>query len=357
MKDFQTKITLWYEQNKRDLPWRNTQDPYKIWLSEVVLQQTRVAQGLSYYLNFIRAFPTVFDLSRAKEEKVLKLWQGLGYYTRARNLLQTAQTIVKDHNGDFPKNYHELLKLKGIGEYTAAAIASMAFGQATAVVDGNVVRVLSRVFGIDAPYDTSMGKKLFREKAQSLIGKQEPGKYNQAVMEFGATFCSPKTPDCPTCIFHSDCVANLQGRSHELPIKSKKTKIKNRFFNYLVFLQEKEGQTITFLNKRKNKDIWKNLYDFPIIESERILDTNETIQHPDFLKIAGESGFTILSSHTGIQHLLTHQKININFTVVKPSHLWPGLKKFTVLGLKDIANCPVPKPIETFLFEYFIKKG
>ena len=277
--NFSKTLIHWYIQYKRDLPWRNDTNPYTIWLSEIMLQQTRVAQGLPYYVRFTSAFPTVFDLANASEEAVLKLWQGLGYYSRARNLHQTSQYIAFELNGEFPKCYSELLKLKGIGEYTAAAIASFSYNEKVPVVDGNVYRVLSRYFGVETDIASTGAKKEFTALAQELIPNDKANIFNQAIMEFGALQCVPKNPNCENCVFNDSCVALQKKKVGQLPVKSKKIKVTNKYFNYLVFLDENAN---TIISKRTQKGIWHNLYEFPVIETneevgfETILDAVKT---------------------------------------------------------------------------------
>ncbi len=271
---FSKTLITWYLDNKRDLPWRKTKDPYHIWLSEIMLQQTRVAQGLPYFLAFTEAFPTVFDLAKADEEKVLKLWQGLGYYSRARNLHATAKYISEELSGNFPNNYKDLLKLKGIGEYTAAAIASFSFKECVPVVDGNVYRVLSRYFDIETDIASSGAKKEFTQLASELIDKKKPELFNQAIMEFGALQCVPKSPDCNSCPLDNSCLALAKNKVSQLPIKLKKQKITNRFFNYLLVIDNKNQAII---NKRTQKGIWHNLYEFPF---ENSFDYETLKKHP-----------------------------------------------------------------------------
>ena len=232
--DFSNSLIKWYLQNKRDLPWRNTIDPYFIWLSEIMLQQTRVAQGMPYFFAFTEAFPTVFDLAKASEQEVLKLWQGLGYYSRARNLHKTAQYVAFELDGKFPDNYKALLSLKGVGDYTAAAIASFSYNEVVPVVDGNVFRVLSRVFDIEADISQPASKKIFQELAMELMPKDHPAIFNQAIMEFGALQCVPKNPDCTICVMNDGCLALKMDKVNQLPVKLKKTKVTNRFFNYFI---------------------------------------------------------------------------------------------------------------------------
>jgi A/G-specific adenine glycosylase len=321
MMIFSNLLIKWYLQNKRDLPWRNTTNPYPIWLSEIMLQQTRVAQGMPYFLSFTTAFPTVFDLANADEEKVLKLWQGLGYYSRARNLHKTAQHIVNEMSGIFPDNYADLLKLKGIGEYTAAAIASFSYNEAVPVVDGNVFRVLSRYFDIETDIAQASAKKEFAALAFELMPKDtrggaelseaNPATFNQAIMEFGALQCVPKSPNCGICIFNESCAALQKKKVAELPVKSKKLKVRNRFFNYLVIADENNN---TLIQKRTAKGIWHNLYEFPLIETDQTEDfdyISERIQK-EFLQ---EHTIISIQEHNenNIIHKLSHQHLHIKF--------------------------------------------
>ncbi|MGV9003012.1 A/G-specific adenine glycosylase [Flavobacterium sp.] len=309
--NFSKTLVSWYLQNKRELPWRNTVNPYPIWLSEIMLQQTRVAQGLPYFLKFTERFPTVFDLATADEETVLKLWQGLGYYSRARNLHQTAQTVAEDFDGKFPSTYKELLKLKGIGEYTAAAIASFAFNENVAVVDGNVFRVLARYFDIETDIASSAAKKEFTALAQELLPKGKANIFNQAIMEFGALQCVPKNPDCKNCVLNDSCLALKYKKVTQLPVKLKKTKVQKRFFNYLIFKDERGN---TLLQKRTQKGIWHNLYEFPLLETlEELTDitTIELIKSQSFVQNKIE--YIKLMNTTKIAHKLSHQHLSISF--------------------------------------------
>ena len=312
---FSNLLIQWYLQNKRDLPWRNTTNPYPIWLSEIMLQQTRVAQGMPYFLSFTTAFPTVFDLAKANEEQVLKLWQGLGYYSRARNLHKTAQHIAFDLAGIFPGTYNDLLKLKGVGEYTAAAIASFSYNEAVPVVDGNVFRVLSRYFDIDTDIAQASAKKEFAALAFELMPKDNPATFNQAIMEFGALQCVPKSPNCSICVFNESCAALQKNKVDQLPVKSKRLKVRNRYFNYLV-LEDQTGNTI--IQKRTDKGIWHNLYEFPLIETEKEEDFNTiaTLTQTDF-----SSQYEIMSmleyNEKSIIHKLSHQHLHIKFWKVK----------------------------------------
>ncbi|MFN4027343.1 MAG: A/G-specific adenine glycosylase [Flavobacterium sp.] len=308
--NFSKSLIQWYLQNKRDLPWRNTVDPYFIWLSEIMLQQTRVAQGLPYFLRFTEAFPTVFDLAKATEEEVLKLWQGLGYYSRARNLHKTAQQVAFDYDGVFPESYAELLKLKGIGEYTAAAIASFAYNESVPVVDGNVYRVLSRYFEVETDIASSGAKKEFMQLAAELLPAGEANLFNQAVMEFGALQCVPKNPDCANCIFNNSCAALQKKKVTLLPIKSKKLKVKTRFFNYLVYTDEVNN---TLIEKRTQKGIWHNLYEFPLLETEKEVSFEELLDLMSNQDIKNKILEVSRFNTALIVHKLTHQHLNIHF--------------------------------------------
>jgi len=308
---FSKSLIQWYLQHKRDLPWRKTPLPYPVWLSEIMLQQTRVAQGLPYFLRFIEAFPTVQDMAAAPEEQVLKLWQGLGYYSRARNLHATAKQVAYDMDGNFPPNYAGLLKLKGVGDYTAAAIASISYGEAVPVVDGNVYRVLARYFGIDTDISNSSAKKQFTELAASLLPKDNASAFNQAMMEFGALQCVPKNPDCGICIFNKECAAFLTGRVNQLPVKLKKTKVTNRYFNYIII---KDGASKTIVNRRSDKGIWYGLYEFPLLETQLLTDEAATVALiKDFNGLGFVPNSIELLHPDVIIHKLSHQKLHIRF--------------------------------------------
>jgi A/G-specific adenine glycosylase len=339
-------LTGWYKQNKRDLPWRNISDPYRIWISEIILQQTRVNQGMSYYLRFIERFPTVNILAEANEDDVLKYWQGLGYYTRARNLHKAAKQIVLDFAGVFPIQHSNLLKLAGIGDYTAAAICSFAYNQTYAVVDGNVYRVLSRVFGIETPIDTNSGKKEFALLAQNLISQSEPGLHNQAIMEFGALQCTPSSPDCMNCPLNSHCRAFELKIVSDLPLKSQKTKVTNRYFNYLFI----ELQGNTFLQKRKAKDVWQNLYEFPLIETDHLLSPGELIENLDFKSLLnGISETDILKISNPMKHVLSHRVIYAQFISIKISNLSESFCHFNQISMSELDNYAVSRLMELFL--------
>lgn len=338
----------WYEQNKRTLPWRETKDPYKIWLSEVILQQTRVQQGLDYYLNFSETFPTVTELADAPSDTVMKMWQGLGYYSRARNMHSTAQWVKNERNSIFPSTYTELLKLKGVGEYTAAAIASMAFEEPVAVVDGNVYRVLARVFGIDSAIDSPKGKKEFAALAQSILDTRRPNLHNQAMMEFGALQCSPKSPDCSICPLAILCEARKSDSIARLPVKSKSLKQKSRYFYYLVI----KNKNSVFLRKRQGKDIWNNLYEFPLIETEQASGLDSLSNSPSWLKWLPSNTYAVRSITPERKHVLSHQYIHhqfIEIDLIGEDGIESLQNEYFCILIPEIKNYAVPKPIERFI--------
>lgn len=345
---FSNLLTRWYLQYKRDLPWRNTQNPYPIWLSEIMLQQTRVAQGLPYFLSFTNAFPTVFDLANASEEQVLKLWQGLGYYSRARNLHKTAQHVAFELNGVFPDNYHDLLKLKGIGDYTAAAIASFSYNEAVPVVDGNVFRVLSRYFDIETNIALASSKKEFAALAFELMPKDNPALFNQAIMEFGALQCVPKNPNCEICVMNNSCLALQKKKVQLLPVKSKKLIVTNRFLNYLVFEDENNK---TVIRKRTGKGIWHNLYEFPLVETpeEVGFDAISVVVKNQFSQNNEIVAITEFNSESLI-HKLTHQRLHIKF--------WKIRVNGTIdngLDYETLITFPFPIVIFNFIEKEFLK--
>jgi A/G-specific adenine glycosylase len=339
MIDFQRLITVWYRLNARSLPWRETKNPYYIWLSEVILQQTKVEQGLGYYLKFINRYPDVLDLARATEEQVLNDWQGLGYYSRARNLHASAKMIVKDFGGVFPMEYEVVRSLKGVGDYAAAAITSFAYGSPYAVLDGNVFRVLSRFFDVDLAIDSSEGKKFFKELSQSLLPAENSAEYNQAIMDFGATQCKPKNPDCFSCVLQGSCLSFSNGVVDDRPVKAKKIKTRNRYFNYLLL----KNKGSFFLKKRLGKDIWQHLYEFPMIE------TNE-VSSLDDLKELIFSEFSCLPKKMKSlkKHILSHQHIYASFIFFDSDYYgsYDGLIK---VEKSDLQNFPLPRLIDRFL--------
>ena len=343
-KQFARLLLNWNStQNDRHMPWKGEKNPYFIWLSEIILQQTRVEQGLPYFLNFKQKYPTVKELANAPEDEVMKLWQGLGYYSRARNLHETAKNIQTNFEGKFPQNFEGLIKLKGVGDYTASAIASFAFGEKKAVVDGNVIRVLARVFGIDLASDTTEGKKKFAALAQQLIDDKEPGPYNQAIMDFGAVVCSPQNPNCDTCPFQKFCVAYQQNRIEELPVKKKKIKVLDRHFNYLVIKSKDE----IFIRKRTGNDIWKNLYELPMFETAKALKKDIKVAVAEYL---GTNNFDITTYTKGPVQLLTHRKIHAQFIEIE-------LQNFKKLAFSDalkiklttLKSYAFPKTVHFFL--------
>lgn len=306
--NFSQEIISWYKLNKRDLPWRNTNDPYIIWLSEIIMQQTRVEQGMPYFNKFAESYPTVADFANASEDEILKMWQGLGYYSRGRNMHHTAQLVMEDHAGYFPKNYEELIKLKGVGEYTAAAISSFSINEAKAVVDGNVFRLLSRYFNVDIPINTGKGKKVFTDLANEVMDKSQAGIYNQAVMEFGSLQCKPRNPDCERCPLRLNCQAYILNKIDELPVKLKTQKTRDRYFNYIIVRKNNN----ILINKRGGNDIWQNLHELPLIETKHLVKAEELVHMPDFTEQFGYNA-KILSISSPIKHILSHQKLHAQF--------------------------------------------
>ena len=347
--DFSNKLLRWYYQNKRDLPWRNTSDPYKIWLSEIILQQTRVEQGMPYYFRFIERFPDVESLADADENDVLKLWQGLGYYSRARNLLFAAKQMLQQF-GRFPETYKELLSMKGIGDYTASAISSIAFNQPHAVVDGNVYRFLSRYFGIETAIDSIEGKKEFKALTQELLDKKNAGVFNQALMEFGALHCKPVNPLCDACPFNQTCDALNNDRISYLPVKEKNTKIRTRYFHYLVFRHHSiTSSHLTFIRQRIGKDIWKGLFEFPLVETKKIISANALINSKGFKDIIQQSKFEFLYQSEIFRHQLSHQLL-----VTKFYHL--GIKKLKSDFLKQECLMIEEKKLDKYAMPQLIVK-
>lgn len=355
MNDFSRTIIEWYGVNKRELPWRESADPYRIWISEIILQQTRVAQGYDYFVRFVGRFPDVKSLAEAEEDEVMKFWQGLGYYSRARNLHAAARSM----NGVFPKTYAEVLALKGVGEYTAAAVCSFAYGMPYAVVDGNVYRVLSRYFGIETPIDSTEGKKLFAALAQEMMDRGRPADYNQGIMDFGAMQCTPQSPDCSCCPLAEGCVALRKGCVAKLPVKQHRTKTTNRFFNYIYV----RAGACTFINKRTGEDIWKNLFELPMIETERALTEEEFVGLKELREMLGEKladgekSKEILQPAVrlvckGVKHVLSHRVIYADFyevIVPEEADCFGGFRKIKVEELGEYA---VPKLVQGFIEKY-----
>ena len=327
----------WYSKYKRELPWRNTTSPYHVWLSEIILQQTRVSQGLDYYNKFVESYPTIEDLAHDTEDNVLKLWQGLGYYSRARNLHATAKVVSNELNGVFPLTYDEIIKLKGIGAYTAAAISSFCYGEKKAVVDGNVYRVLSRYFGINTPIDSTIGKKEFQELAQECLSIDHPGEYNQAIMEFGALQCTP-SPNCGVCPLRVSCTACGNSMVKAFPVKEKKIKVRDRYFNFIVI-----GDDDSFyIQKRAAKDIWQNLYQFPLNESEK------EVSSPFDLKDSILSNAVFLRVSEQFKHLLSHQRIYTKFWEFNLTEM-PAVKGLKKIKKRDIQEFAVPRLMQKYL--------
>ncbi|HXB43100.1 MAG TPA: A/G-specific adenine glycosylase [Puia sp.] len=344
--DFSKKLLDWNKtDNLRTMPWKGEKDPYKIWLSEIILQQTRVEQGWTYYENFIKAFPTVHHLAKAPRKKVFKLWEGLGYYNRCKNLIETAKKISKNYKGKFPRDYQEIKSFKGIGPYTAAAIASFAFNLPFAVVDGNVERVLSRYFGMSTPTDTADGKRMFAELAGALLDKKQPGIFNQAMMDFGAVICKPKNPLCAQCPQQKDCEAYIHQLLDVLPVKSKRIEKKKRWFYYFII----ECKGSVYIHMRKQKDIWQHLYEFVLYESDHALSPREMLNHPFAHNILGKSTIKGKNISLVYKQQLTHQTIYAQFIHVTVPRPLLTLKDFTLVKKKDIMQLPFPKSTATYI--------
>lgn len=345
MNDFSKILLGWYAEHKRDLPWRNSTDPYRIWISEIILQQTRVVQGYTYFLRFVERFPDVQSLASASEDEVMKYWQGLGYYSRARNLHAAARSM----QGVFPTSYEGVRALKGVGDYTAAAICSFAYGLPYAVVDGNVYRVLARYFGIDTPIDSTEGKKMFAALADELLDKAHPADYNQAMMDFGAVQCTPQAPDCLFCPLADSCRARVQGQVLQLPVKQHKTKTTNRYFNYIYV----RTGAYTLLHKRTENDIWKNLFELPLIEAERDWSVEEFLASPQLHSLLAEGEQPVFHPlQRGVKHVLSHRVIYTNFyEVILPegSVSFPGYLR---VRMEDLENYAVSRLVHAFLEKY-----
>jgi len=337
MLQFSTLITSWYRLNARDLPWRATENPYYIWLSEIILQQTRVDQGMNYYHKFVKHYPTIADLANATEDEVLNDWQGLGYYSRARNLQTAAKYIMEELDGKFPTDYNTIRSLKGVGDYTAAAIASFAFNEVQAVVDGNVYRLLSRYFDIETPIDSTAGKKEFKALADELIDPKNPAEHNQAIMEMGALICTPKNPSCEICPLRDGCLAKANNKIDLLPVKSKKTKVRNRYFNYLHIV--KDGKTI--VHKRGPKDVWQGLYDFPLIE----LKSDRALQPTDLKKFGSSEAEMCFET----KHILSHQRIYARFWKITNVNLDVFGSDYNIISIEELGDYPMPQLLIRYL--------
>lgn len=346
MKKIRQILNVWYFTNKRDLPWRETSDPYLIWISEIVLQQTRVNQGLDYYLRFVERYPNVKTLAESSEDEVLKYWQGLGYYSRARNLHRASKQIMEKFAGKFPTTFDDVLSLPGIGTYTASAICSFAYNQNYAVLDGNVFRVLSRIFAVSTPIDTNAGQKEFSQWAENLLDKTDSHTHNQAIMEFGALQCVPANPNCKDCPLKEHCKAYTLNIVSNLPVKQGKTAVTNRYFHYF-FIQNGD---FTYLQKRTKKDIWQNLYEFPLIETKEHKELNNLIEIEEFKRLFADiQNIEISNSVFQTKHILSHRRIFATFYTVKISEENNLFQSFSKLKISEIENFAVSRLTEIFL--------
>lgn len=344
---FAARLMQWHHsENQRKMPWKGVKDPYRVWLSEVILQQTRVEQGLAYYERFIESYPTIKDLALAPDDEVFKLWEGLGYYSRCRNLLKTARYVAYELNGVFPSAYPSILTLKGIGPYTAAAIASFAFDLPHAVVDGNVIRVLSRYFGIEAAVDLPETKKQMHLLAQELLDKKQPAEYNQAIMDFGATVCKPRQPLCNSCPFNGTCQALKMNKVEQIPLKSKKLLRTQRFFHYIIF--EFKGKV--YVRKRTDKDIWQGLFEFFLLEKDQLLNTEDILASDEIKNIAGAHPFLVHES-SNMKQQLTHQEIVGKFVHIRLNAPAKGLDNMTAVDVSSLRKLAFPRLIVSFMHE------
>jgi len=343
--NFSQILIDWYKNNGRDLPWRQSKDPYIIWISEIILQQTRVKQGYEYFVRFVKRFPDVKTLADAEEDEVMKYWQGLGYYSRARNLHAAARSM----NGKFPETYEEVRALKGIGDYTAAAICSAAYRMPYAVVDGNVYRVLSRYFGIDTPIDSTEGKKLFASLATELLDTDQPDVYNQAIMDFGALQCTPLSPKCMFCLLSDGCLALSKGLVSKLPVKQHKTASTSRYFNYLFVRAGK----YTFIHKREGNDIWKNLYELPLIETSAPVTEEEFIGLSELKELFAANEKPVIQFKAGnIKHILSHRVIYANFYEIILPEDTQSFSSFRKIPIDDLGKYAVSRLVHIFLEKY-----
>ena len=333
---FSNKLINWYNHNKRDLPWRKTKDPYKIWVSEIILQQTRIEFGIKYYYKFIKRYPDVKKLANSKEMDLMKIWEGLGYYSRAINMLKTAKIVLNNFNGVFPLSYEELIQLPGIGDYTASAISSICNDELQVVVDGNVLRFLSRIHKIDLPIESIKTKKYFKKLGFKLIQDVKPGDFNQALMDYGSTICKPKKFDCNNCLFSSDCKAYNSNSVENYPVKKKKIKVKDRFLNYVVVVT---NDNKTQIKKRDSSGIWKNLYEFPLIETKIETSAKQISKELDL-------NLKDLLFVKKINHRLSHQLLHINFFVYKVDY-----KLDDLVDINTLESYPFPKPLNKFISE------
>ena len=334
--NFSNKLIEWYNLNKRDLPWRLTKDPFKIWVSEIILQQTRIEQGKKYYHRFLRKYPNIPSLAKTTDKELLKIWEGLGYYSRALNMFKTAKIVLKKYNGIFPSTYSELIDLPGIGDYTASAISSICADEVQPVVDGNVLRFLSRLYKIDLPIDSAKTKTYFKNLGFELIKDVKPGDFNQAMMDFGSTVCKPRKSGCKHCMFSSNCKAYKSNSVMSYPFKKKKIKIKHRYLNYVVVISDDNK---TRINKRDDSGIWKNLYEFPLIETETETSANEIIKKLDI-------DFLKLKEVKKTKHKLSHQLLHITFFTFKVGNTFDDY-----ISIESLSKYPFPRPINKFISE------
>jgi A/G-specific adenine glycosylase len=341
-KTIRFRLLTWFGENSRQLPWRNSKNPYYVWLSEIIMQQTRVAQGTPYYLRFVEKYPSVQDLADAPEQEVLKLWQGLGYYSRARNLHATAKKIVQEYGGNLPEEYKEVVKLKGIGEYTAAAILSIAHNKPYAALDGNVYRVLSRLYADELPINAPSAKKHYQHLADTLLDRKQPGAFNEAMMEFGATICIPRNPLCEECPLKVECFAYRKGLVNVLPVKEASKPVRDRWFHYFYI----HTSTGLYLSHRPAGDIWQGLYDFPMLEK----NTQKAISPKEMIEAIGLEVKKKPTAIHATRHLLSHQALHISFYEIKLEKEDKGLsRKYRFVKFKDLEKYPLPKPVEKFL--------
>jgi len=348
---FTSDLISWYQKNKRDLPFRGIRDPYLIWVSEVILQQTRMEQGIDYYLRFVSRFPNVQSLAAAGEEEILRVWQGMGYYSRARNLHASAIEIVSNLGGEFPQTFEQIRKLKGVGDYSAASIASLAFDEQQAAVDGNVYRFLARYFGYFDEVGSSSGKKRVREKSEILMDKDQPGTFNQAMIEFGALVCTPQNPSCKSCIFKTSCYAFRHQVTGEIPAKKRTSAIRNRYLNYLVITFEDTNGPGVILNKRQEDDIWKNLYDFPVIETTGRLSLPDMKKTEKWETIFQGKKPEIVNISEEFKHNLSHQIILAIFYHISLAE--PPAQFQLQVPFKQISSFPLPRLISKYWQKYF----
>ncbi len=355
---FSKKIIDWYDEHQRNLPWRGISDPYRIWLSEIILQQTRIEQGREYYEHFCREYPTVQHLAAASEVQVLRSWQGLGYYSRARNLHAAAKYIVEQRNGCFPQTYKEILELKGVGRYTAAAIASFAYKLPHPVIDGNVYRLVSRLYGIATPINTSTAYTEFEQLLLRLIDKERPDLFNQAMMDFGSTYCKPTGCDCPNCIFGQECVAWREGRVNLLPVKVQQARVTDRYFYYLDIYWQQNGEAMTMLHQRTGKDIWKGLFEFPLIESDKALTSQELASRiENRLALLAEQKPARWEAVSNYKHQLSHRTIHATFLAVYFGEtITIKHSEEQAIPRRDLKKYPVSRLIDKYLTKQDVAK-